>query len=69
MAKEFPANRFQVRLYATDGSGDSIPVAHSLTLAQARDVNAYPCGTIERNGRKWIYSYSLNAEYCRDMVR
>lgn len=69
MKREYPANRFQVFLHAIDGSGDRITIAHSLTHDEARDTVRFPLGTIERNGRKWIYSYALNNEYCRDMVR
>lgn len=55
----FPDNRFQVFLESTDGLHDRISVAHSVTHAQARDMQLYPAGTIVKNGRKWIYSYSL----------
>lgn len=69
MKTEYPANRFQVRLYARDGSGDSVCVAHSLTLSEARDEKRFPYEIIKRNGRDWTYSYCLNDEYLRDMVR
>ena len=66
---DFPANRFQVFLESIDGQHARIWVAHSVTHDEARDMNKYPAGIIECNGRKWVYSYSLMDEYCRELSR
>lgn len=67
MKTEFPANRFQVFLHAIDGTHDRIGIAHNVTHDEARDMDKYPAGVVVRNGRKWIYSYSLMDSYCKEL--